>query len=100
LGYVKDDDLPSLPPRQGVYLSGNTKDLTPLEAAASGTPTPLYNHFAVSYSLNLTHMLTRAANYNFNQTHRSVKRTKVHFFSWQLFAQEFVRIIKYAKDKK
>lgn len=107
LGYVKDSDLPELyhNAKACMYLSEYEGfGLPPLEAAASGTPTLLYNNSSLGELFPNTYPYAKEGSelktlISLIETGHSLPLSKyAQKFSWKLFAQEFVRIAEYAKN--
>lgn len=106
-GFVEDGDIPALysGAMACMYLSAYEGfGLPPLEAAKSGTPTLLYPNSSLKeifpsnypYAQEGSELTTLV---NLIKTGRKLPLSKyAQKFTWQLFAQEFVRIIKYAKN--
>lgn len=104
LGYVSDNDLPKLygQARACLYLSEYEGfGLPPLEAAACGTPTLLYKHSSLSEIFPSTYPFAKngselATLVQLIETgHHLPLQNYASKFSWELFAQEFVRILRY-----
>lgn len=106
LGFVKDSDLPKLygQARVCLYLSEYEGfGLPPLEAAACGTPTLLYNHSSLGELFPSTYPYAKegselATLIKLMETgHHLPLQNYASKFSWQSFAQEFVKILEYVK---
>lgn len=102
LGFVKDSDLPKLygQAQACIYLSEYEGfGLPPLEAAACGTPTLLYNHSSLGELFPGTYPFAQKGTelttlIKLIETGRSLPLSKyAQEFSWEQFAQDFVKIL-------
>lgn len=102
LGFVKDGDLPKLygQAKACIYLSEYEGfGLPPLEAAACGTPTLLYNHSSLGELFPSTYPFAKKGSEltsltKLIETGQTLPLQKyASKFSWEQFAQDFVKIL-------
>lgn len=106
-GFVEEGDIPALYAGAKVCLYLSSYEgfgLPPLEAAKSGTPTLLYRNSSLKEIFPATYPYAKegselATLIRLIATGRALPLSDyAQKFSWKLFAEEFVKIAKYAKN--